>query len=133
MHPETLCTAFTLADAVRALDEWDELGFHKAHAALTRRFPEQAEFIFNDLTAAQGPGAVLAIMKFLDRLDVLEKGTGRDATHDADLKALELLSARGIDATERARLRDLIAVAQSELVMSARCAQPLANRSRAHH
>ncbi len=101
-------------EAIRALDEWDELGFLKAHGALAYRFPEQAAFVFQDLAATEGPLAVLGVAKFLDRLDALEKGEGRADTHDADTKALELLATRGIGTEERARLRALVVEAQAE-------------------
>jgi hypothetical protein len=101
-------------DALTELDQWDELGFHKAHAALVYRFPVQAQFVFEDLAPTQGPAAILGVITFLDRLDQLESGVGRDATKDADKQALELLAKRGIDGAERARLRALVTVAQSE-------------------
>ena len=100
------------AAAIQALDAWDEVGFLKAQAALVHRFPAQAEFIFADLGPSQGPAAVLGVATFLDRLDALEKGTGREDTRDADAKALELLAIRGIGTDERARLRALIGDAQ---------------------
>ena len=99
-------------DAINALDEWDEVGFHKAHAALSRRFPEQSEFLFYELAASQGPTAMLGITKFLDRIDTLEKGR-TSATEDADKKSVLELAARGIDASERARLRGLVDVVQN--------------------
>ena len=111
---EQIVSESPAATAIRELDAWDEAGFHTAHAALARRFPSQAEFVFHELAPTQGPAAVLGVKKFLDRLDVLEKGDGRSETHDADQKAIETLAARGFDAGERARLRTLVEIAQSE-------------------
>ncbi len=102
------------ADAIAELDAWDEVGFHKAHAALRRRHPVQAAFVFNDLAPSQGREAVLGVIRFLDRLDALENDPNRAGTRDEDKKALESLAQRGFDATERARLRDLVELAQSE-------------------
>lgn len=98
--------------ALRELDAWDEVGFHKAHAALVRAFPSQADFIFKDLVPHQGADAILGIVQFLDRLDLLEQGRS-DATKDADAAAMKELSDRGIGASERARLRALVQIAQS--------------------
>lgn len=102
------------SDAIAELDAWDEIGFRKAYATLARRFPDQAKLVFDDLAASQGPSCVVGIVKFLDRLDILEKGPGRTATQDTDKQALELLAKRGIDTAERARLRALVDAAQAE-------------------
>lgn len=98
-------------DAIRELDDQDESLLHRAHAALVNRFSAQAEFVFSDLAPTQGPAAVLGVVTFLDRLDALE--AGRDGTSDDDKKAIAFLATRGIDASERKRLRDLVALAQS--------------------
>jgi len=105
------------AEAIAALDAWDEPNFRLARATLNRRFPEQAEFVFQDLTAATGAGALLSVRTFLDRLDMLEgKLPGRDHKHketkQADLKAVATLAERGITTEERARLRKLLTTAQ---------------------
>ncbi len=105
------------ADAIAELDAWDEPNFRLARAALSRRYPDQAGFVFAGLEAAAGPAAVLSVKTFLDRLDALQGAVaGRDhkvkATKQADAAALKTLSARGITDTERARLRQLIAAAE---------------------
>ncbi|MBK6693594.1 MAG: hypothetical protein IPG50_15505 [Myxococcales bacterium] len=102
------------SEAIAQLDAWDEIGFRKAYATLARRFPEQAKLVFDGLAASQGPTCVVGIVKFLDRLDILEKGEGRAATADTDKQALEVLAKRGIDSAERARLRALVDAAQAE-------------------
>lgn len=107
----------TAADALAELDAWDEPNFRLARAALSRRHPEQAEFLFAGLTAAAGPAAVLSVRAFLDRLDALAGvAEGRDhktkGVKQADAAALKTLSERGITAEERARLRKLIAAAE---------------------
>lgn len=98
--------------AVLELDAWDEPHFARVDAMLARRYPEQRDFVFNNLKAAQGVGAVLTVATFLGRLDALEKGEGRKASHKEDLAALALLDARGIGKAERHRLRKLVEVAQ---------------------
>lgn len=100
------------AAALRELDAWDEVGFHKAHAALRRTFSEQADFVFADLAPTQGQAAVLGIVKFLDRLDALEKGRTPETQH-ADKKAIEALATRGIGVDERAHLRAVVALTQT--------------------
>lgn len=105
------------ADAIAELDAWDEPNFRLAQAALSRRYPEQEEFVFAGLQAAAGPAAVLSVKTFLDRLDALQGSiAGRDhkvkAVKLADAAALKTLSARGITDSERTRLRKLIAAAE---------------------
>lgn len=105
------------ADAIAQLDTWDEPNFRLARAALSRRFPEQAEFVFKSLEPATGVGAVLSVTTFLDRLDALQGVLeGRDhtktATRDADAGALQMLMTRGFTPEERKRLRKLIKTAE---------------------
>ncbi len=104
-------------DAMRELDAWDELAFHRAHAALARSYPAQGDFVFEGLEATQGPGAVFGVAIFLERLDALEKGDGRAATRAQDQAAVALLATRGFDAAERARLRALVEIVQKDDAM----------------
>ena len=99
--------------AMRELDAWDEIGFHKAHAALIVDYPSQADFVFKELVPHQGIEAVLGVVQFLDRLDILASGGRGDATRDDDAAAIEELGRRGVGSSERARLRALVDLAQS--------------------
>jgi hypothetical protein len=100
-------------DAIATLDATDEPLFRRARAALQRFHPEQCAFVFDGLAATAGAGAVLTIATFLDRVDALEHGADREATREADRLAIATLAGRGIDEVERARLRDLVVVAQT--------------------
>ena len=97
--------------AIVEIDSWDEPNFRVVKAALRNRFPEQMAFLFNNLEAATGAEAVLSVTTLLDRLDELQAGKSRKATHKTDLEALALLATRGITPEERARMRELIKVA----------------------
>jgi len=99
------------AAAIVTLDAWDEPNFRVAGAALATEFPDQYTFLFQDLEPQTGPGAVVSITTFLDRLDTLQNGKDRKATRKADEAALAKLSDRGITAEERTRLRGLLTVA----------------------
>jgi hypothetical protein len=103
--------------AIVELDAWDEQGFRRAHAAMAHLHPEQDAFVFANLVAAQGSAAVLSVGTFLDRLDVLESGVGREKTKDADRAALETLAKRGIGKAERTKLRGLVTKAQTSKEM----------------
>jgi hypothetical protein len=93
--------------AITELDDWDESGFRRIHAAFNRLHPEQDAFVFNGLEASRGPAAVIGVVKLLDRLDQLEKGS------EADRAAMVTLKKRGITEDTRQHLRGLIAVAQA--------------------
>jgi len=99
--------------AIVELDGWDGPHFEAIESTLLRSFPEQAEFVFDGLSAAEGPDAVLGVDTLLTRLDALESGVGRSAsTRDSDRAALDLLAARGYSKAERERLRALVSVAK---------------------
>jgi hypothetical protein len=98
------------AAALAAIDAWDEPTFRIARASLGA-FPAQLDFVFAGLEAQTGAAAVASVTVFLNRLDELESGKGRKATHKDDLAALAKLSARGITVEERARMRGLLSVA----------------------
>jgi hypothetical protein len=100
--------------AVTALDAWDEPNFRIIRAALERRHPAQAKFVFDNLVPQVGPGAVLSVKTLLDRLDALERSPERKATRKADLAALKTLEGRGITRAERERLRELVKIATGD-------------------
>ncbi|MBI4954439.1 MAG: hypothetical protein HY908_20610 [Myxococcales bacterium] len=98
----------TVREAVLELDTWDNPNFESILRCLERGFPAQAAFLFENLEATEGAGAVLAVETLLDRLDVLESGVGRTDTHEADVAALALLAKRGYPKAELTRLRALV-------------------------
>lgn len=99
--------------ALEEIDAWDEPNFEIARAALEHEFPDQAEYLFEDLRAATGAGAIVSVTTFLDRRDVLKSGKGRKDTKKEDTGAVKKLAERGIDDAECERLRALLAVAQA--------------------
>jgi hypothetical protein len=106
-------------DAINTLDAWDEDGFRIVRAALTRLHPAQMTFVLAGIGPSIGAGAVVGVKTLLQRLDALEKSPERKATRKEDQAALETLAARGIHAKERARLAELVHVAQSATEMDA--------------
>lgn len=99
--------------AIAELDGWDEPGFRRIRAALGRLHPEQEAFVFEGMAPGSGAASVVSVAMMLDRLDALESGADRAATRDADHAALATLSQRGIDGSERARLRELVNIAKT--------------------
>ena len=108
-------TDVKVRDAIIELDRWDEQGLRRIRAALGHHHPDQAAFVFENLEAAQGAEAVLTVARLLERLTTLEQGRS-DATRDADKAAIATLTTRGITPQERARLAELVTVAQSAKV-----------------
>jgi hypothetical protein len=102
--------------ATAELDQWDGPAFDRARAALERRFPAQAAYVFRGLTAKTGAEAIGSVRTFLDRVAALRDGSDpqRTSTREADAQAAALLATRRIvDDREEARLRALIEDATS--------------------
>ena len=111
--------------AILELDGWDEPNFDLARAALGGEFPAVGRYVFSNLSAASGFGAVLSVQTFLGRLEQVEaraQGTFPAAGPSEALLALDpgacagalaLLAERGITPQERDRLKALLAVALS--------------------
>ena len=100
-------------DAVVELDQWDEPNFRRYEAALVRKFPGQAEYVFDNLSASRGVEAVKGVATFLARIQALEEGSdsNRASTKKEDKKAVELLAKRGLTSEERKRLQKLVTLA----------------------
>jgi hypothetical protein len=103
----------SVRDAIQLLDAWDEDGFRIIAVSLRHRFPEQAAFLLDGVSASTGAAAVLGVKRLLDRLDALENAPDRQSCREADHAALNLLAKRGIDERERSRLRLLVTKAES--------------------
>jgi hypothetical protein len=102
---ESSITAKDVADAVAAIDNWDEPNLRLIRAALTRH-PEARESVLAGISPVSGPGAVITVAKVLKRLDALsESKEGR--------AALATLSERGLDEAERKRMAALVKVAKA--------------------
>lgn len=97
--------------ALAEIDAWDEPNFRVARAALGTS-PEQLAFVFEGLDAASGPGAIVSVSMFLDRLDALRTGKGRAGSKKEDHAALDKLAERGISEVECKRLRKLVETAK---------------------
>ncbi len=100
-------------EAVVELDEWDEPNFARYQAALVRRFPAQARFVFDKLSAARGIDAVRGVATFKARVEALRDGSdpNRTATRKEDRKAFELLEQRGLTAKHLKHLSALVETA----------------------
>lgn len=103
-----------VSEAIKALDEWDEKGFRLVTLTWQRRYPDLLAFVLRgDLHAEVGPAAVMSSATLLGRLDAIPTSEERKDSRAQDAEALALLARRGLDETERRRLGQLVAVAQS--------------------
>jgi len=100
-------------DATKELAVWNTSDMRRLQAALAHMHPEQEKFVFNGLSESSGIEGVVVVATLLDRIDALESSKARESTRDADKKAVETLASRGLDAAERARLRELVKVAEA--------------------
>jgi hypothetical protein len=108
-----------IRNAIVELDAWDEPNLARIAATVARLHPDQYDAMMRNLEATTGVAAVLVIERALDRLDEFEKST------DEKLRAVvQTLAARGYDAKERQRLRDLVTVAKSAPALPAVSADP---------
>lgn len=103
-------------DAVIEIDAWDEPNFAVIRAVLENHHPEVVSFLFDNLSAKQGPEAVVGVSMLLDRLDALDSSPDRKATRKADHASLATLASRGYTTEERARLRGLVDLTQTVVV-----------------
>ena len=103
--------------ATAELDAWDGPNFTRARAALQHEYPEQGEYIFSGLRAAQGNAAIGAVRTFLERATTLRDGRDaqRTSTRREDREAVELLAKRCIlNADIERHLRELLTVATGQ-------------------
>jgi hypothetical protein len=120
--------------AMAELDQWDGPAFDRSRAALERRYPDQAAYVFQNLNAKTGAESIGAVATFLNRVASLRDGTdaARASTRAPDKEAADLLAARKIvDATEEQRLRALIDQATSIADMPAPVEDPNVRQQRA--
>jgi len=101
------------AQAVAALDAWDEEGFRITRAALQRNHRPQLTYLMNGLTASTGINAVLGVRTYLTRVDDLEHSPDRVDTREADHLAVAHLARRGITPEKRVELWAHVAQAQT--------------------
>lgn len=100
--------------AMSELDAWDSPNFSAAQAVLETRAPTAMRFLFSQLSASEGPAAVVAVETFLNRRDQLKAGDAPGVDSEQAKLAVELLAQRRIVDDRRAtELRALIDKAQS--------------------
>jgi len=94
-----------IAGAAKELNELDEPLVTRVDAVLTRLYPGLRDAVLKNVDPVDGPEAVVVIKNLLTNIDNVEK--------TAEGKAfVKVLAKRGLDATERARLKKLVAKAQ---------------------
>lgn len=109
-------TPFLIMEAMDALDQWDNLHFGLAHAALDLRYPSQSAYLFENIAAKEGSRSLEGVHAFVERYRSLKDGTdpNREESRVADGEAMALLERRGIiDGIIEERLRGLIEEATS--------------------
>ena len=89
--------------AVQALDDWENLWFPIADAALARRFPVVHQGLFLNLTQTQGPEVTLSVQIFVDRIDAMASGTSAHGREGVE--AARWLAKRGLTPETRQHAR----------------------------
>ncbi|HEX6272785.1 MAG TPA: hypothetical protein VFZ53_07095, partial [Polyangiaceae bacterium] len=96
-------------EAVAELERWAKRHLARLRAALERLHPDVR--IVPEANGLDGANAVLAVATLLGRVRELERANERDARKPSGA-VLETLTRRGFDAAMRARLGELVEVAQ---------------------
>lgn len=106
----TVDTPHEVQDAIAACDAIDDLLIARIDGALALDFAAQRDFILHNLSGSSGVSSVINLRLIAERLESL--ATGRDraaAQRPQDTAALATLAERGIDASYRATLVELVA------------------------
>jgi len=90
-HFDYLPTENTDPSVIAELDLWENTWFPIVSASLSRRFPKVAERVFLNLSQTEGPGVVLSVGTFIERIDEVAKATDEDSR-----QAMALLTRRGL-------------------------------------
>ena len=77
---------------IEQIDEWENVWFDVAEAALTRHFPDIRKALFKNLTKTSGKNVVINVRTFVERYQAIA-----EATDDASKAAIALLAKRGLD------------------------------------
>ncbi len=98
--------------AMDELDAWDAPNF-KAAKAILHPTPKARAFLFDNLEAATGPDAVVAVKTFVNRWEQLRSNEAEGVSKKEGSEAADRLASRRIIDVDKARqLRELIVVAQ---------------------
>jgi len=83
-------------DALRALDEWENQWFVIAEATLKRRIPAVHDWLFRNLSQADGVEVLVSVGTFLERWDLLDKAVEDGGLGQDGKQAKKLLGERGL-------------------------------------
>ncbi len=110
--PPPVPTPSEASNAMGTLDAWDAPNFNMATAIL-HSTPRARAFLFNNLEAATGPDAVVAVETFLKRWEQLRTNSAEGVSQEEATLAVErLASRRVIDVAKARELQNLIHTAQ---------------------
>jgi hypothetical protein len=101
------------ADAMNEIDEWDAPTYQAIGRVLAQRYPAVGTYLFDGLSAGEGPAAVTGVGHFLERVGRLKEGRAENIEPEVGRAAVALLSERKLftDA-DAGHLRSLIEVTQ---------------------
>jgi hypothetical protein len=91
--------------AFAACEEWHSTWLTRMRVLLQMTHPDQARFLFHDLTTARGLGAVIDLSAFLERRERLDNDPHRNPTRTADHQALAIIARAGATPEMRKRWR----------------------------
>lgn len=95
------------------IDVWENMWFPIASATLNRHYPKVNEFVFNNLTQAEGPAVIVTVGTFVERIRRLENLDDETKNLPDAALARQLLERRGLTATVMAQAEGLLAQARA--------------------
>lgn len=101
------------AEAVAEISAWIGPAIQRAHAVWTRKFPEVAAYVLQDIDG-KGNDPVYELATFLDHCKELQNGADRKATRKTDHAALAALAERGIGDDVLKHMASLLEIAQTQ-------------------
>ena len=97
-------TDYTVTQALKDLDQWENKWFPVTHAALRNNYPEAGEMVFLNLTQQSGREVIISTSTFLERITRLTT----DKSIPMAKEAAALLERRGLTPDERQKAYDLL-------------------------
>ncbi len=101
------------ANLVAEIDAWENTWLRVAKATLESKAPAAAAMVFANLVQTQGPGVVVSVGTFVERVQRLDAAASEGGLGRAGKSAQQLLAKRGLTQAELDRAKALLARVKS--------------------
>ena len=94
---------------VAEIDAWENTWLPVAKATLESKAPAAASMVFTNLAQTQGPGVVVSVGTFVERVERLDSAVSEGGLGRAGKSAQQLLAKRGLTDAELGRAKAMLA------------------------